>query len=381
MTADPEWIDTIRGDFSKRLRTRRVVFVHVGALHGGYFEAIFRDHESALVLDVEQILADRAKFTDLLADVTTLIIRGVEALASPDRSRSLGALREVVNEAASFDIKVCLLSRLSKFRYPPVPGSSIILLDSSSFVLPLCVAEEGDIHGLSRLPAIHEEPHREYRDLFAEGLSEVSVDAVLDVEQVAWDSNSSADDLTSSLSGPALEELEHAGFLYREPLDRRLLFAVPSRFSNFRLAVADVIAESVLPPYWGSDLYNNLFAIERALRASVRTLAMSVSGDKWRRGLLSPNLETEVLKLASRSRAVNGTIDSVRDPLEWLSLDELLSLITSNRMGCLGLDESVWSRFRAEVVPIRNRVGHMRLTSEHDAKRVRYWKGFVAKLG
>ena len=107
---------------------------------------------------------------------------------------------------------------------------------------------------------------------------------------------------------------------------------------------------------------------------------MDVSKDKWRRGLLESDLEDEVLRRASRWQHVGPTIDSVRDPLEWISLNELLSLVVSNKMKGLGIEGSLWARFQNEVVPIRNRVGHMRLTSEQEAKRIRHWKGVLNNL-
>ena len=89
-------------------------------------------------------------------------------------------------------------------------------------------------------------------------------------------------------------------------------------------------------------------------------------------------LATEVLKRAQLDSSLSAvSVRELRDPLEWLTLSELLDIITSKRIGGLGVALHIWQKFREQVLPIRNRLSHMRLLKSRDEETVSIWVGVI----
>ncbi|HEX3004619.1 MAG TPA: hypothetical protein VHO27_10420, partial [Angustibacter sp.] len=69
----------------------------------------------------------------------------------------------------------------------------------------------------------------------------------------------------------------------------------------------------------------------------------------------------------------------LRDPLEWLTTSELLELRELRALGDLGIPAVLWGKLRTEIIPIRNKVAHMRMISEQDLRRATMWRRIVAE--
>jgi len=67
------------------------------------------------------------------------------------------------------------------------------------------------------------------------------------------------------------------------------------------------------------------------------------------------------------------TINEIRNPLEWLSLGELLELVERPPCDGLGLTAVEWRRFKQDVLPVRNRLSHMRLLKRGDKEVAQQW--------
>lgn len=106
----------------------------------------------------------------------------------------------------------------------------------------------------------------------------------------------------------------------------------------------------------------------------LREAAIREAGGKWRKNLFNETIAKHVLERARNDVNVTAaSISELRDPIEWLSLGELLDVVESPKFNGLSWDGVLWRRFRQEVMPIRNRISHMRLLKKRDRTTVRMW--------
>jgi len=137
----------------------------------------------------------------------------------------------------------------------------------------------------------------------------------------------------------------------------------------------------VEPPVDLADISNGLWFIERSIRLKLRDYAISAFGSKWRSQVLHGDLATKVLGRARFDAAVTAlSVAELRDPIEWLSVGELLQVISHRTVGGLGQDTVLWEKFTAEIVPIRNRLSHMRLIKKGDRETVLMWASRIAQI-
>ena len=132
--------------------------------------------------------------------------------------------------------------------------------------------------------------------------------------------------------------------------------------------------ESVVepPPLW-AELVSELFAFERELRVAIRR-AMA---DRRSLETAVAKHRSKILELARRDSVPSAIgLSDIRSPLDWLTLSDLvavaqdLTLVSPTGRTCgYGLDD--WGRLSQEIVPIRNRVAHMRLARKGDLETVR----------
>ncbi len=115
------------------------------------------------------------------------------------------------------------------------------------------------------------------------------------------------------------------------------------------------------------------------IRRKVRSAAIEQFGARWRAQVVGGDLPNKILERA-RGEAYPGAVSlkEIRDPLEWLTLGELLEVATHGFMG-LGLDSVVWRKFAQDVLPARNRLTHMRLARRGDRELIGMWAVQVRK--
>lgn len=175
----------------------------------------------------------------------------------------------------------------------------------------------------------------------------------------------------TEIGPPVTDALRSAGLLHLAGEEPRLALG---QLWRLKQAIADAMAEVVTPQSDLAAVSDGLWQIERIIRKFLRDAAVADSPKKWRNQLLNATLAETVL---GRARGdVNVTAVSVaelRDPIEWLTLGELLDLVQSKKFGGLFWDELTWRLFKNDIVPIRNRLSHMRLLKRSDKATVRMW--------
>lgn len=138
-------------------------------------------------------------------------------------------------------------------------------------------------------------------------------------------------------------------------------------------ALGQYLESVVEPPASWADTVAELFSFERELR---RDLRHELVESGLFVAALSP-YAGRILDLARRdSVPAAGSLSEVRSPLDWLTLSDLLDIAGTNapsvpdrQLCAYGKDE--WTNLAREIVPIRNRIAHMRLAREGDFEVVR----------
>jgi hypothetical protein len=198
------------------------------------------------------------------------------------------------------------------------------------------------------------------------------------IDHAVFDVNARAD-FPDYLDAREIDALRGAGLATSIGAAGSTRFAVPQRFSEFRNAVSDVMAKMVNPTSEISDISAALWSIERRIRRSLRGLAIEQHQGSWRKNVLHGDLGAKALERARNDNApAASSLSDLRDPLEWLSLGELLEVV--EKFNHIGSDALFWRRFGSDVVPIRNRLSHMRLTRKGDRENVHAWESRIRKI-
>jgi hypothetical protein len=139
------------------------------------------------------------------------------------------------------------------------------------------------------------------------------------------------------------------------------------------VVLGEYLESVVEPPTPWPELVTELFAFERELRNAIKR-ALVAAGEF--EAALIPYGE-RILELARRD-SVPAAMDlgDVRSPLDWLTLSDLLEIAqdrahASPTSRVCGYGREEWSKLYREIVPIRNRVAHMRLAKQGDLDTVR----------
>lgn len=126
----------------------------------------------------------------------------------------------------------------------------------------------------------------------------------------------------------------------------------------------------------------DLWYIERSLRAEVRGQAIIQHGKAWKERLCPSGVAERILSRASFEAypGIVGIAD-LPNPIEWMTLGELLDVATSNQWARpWGLQPAFWTQFKTTVAPVRDRLAHMRLLRAGDVDEVRRWRRQIEKI-
>ncbi|MEV4845101.1 hypothetical protein AB0K20_18035 [Micromonospora matsumotoense] len=167
--------------------------------------------------------------------------------------------------------------------------------------------------------------------------------------------------------------LESACLLRVNDLDGTVhLFAEPWR-AEAKERVASALRSVVAPPKDWERLARKIFTFERTIRKMVMDTLREVHGDDWRGAL--GDRGTKALSLARNDTNVAAaSLDEMHTPLDWFLLEDLLDFaaeLASTHGAVRGVRAGEWARLKVQMVPIRNRIAHMRLPLETDASAVR----------
>jgi hypothetical protein len=304
--------------------------------------------------------AGRLLETEVLDDGELVLIDDLEYLAS-NRGDKLGTLRERLMRETARGRRFALVSRTPKTAYPETVGSDVVS-DAKQVFAP--TADHQDVGGPEE--SFYETCVRELGDRTLMALS-----------AAMWDFQLGPRDALQSLTKPDVEALRGAG-LVRAGADG-VSWEKGGNYKKLRAAVALVSAETVGARTSVPDTFSELWTLERIIRNMVRRALVARMGEGWRESCLESSLRKEVLERAQKdSQPGAAKMADLRDPLEWLTTTELLDLRVRHELGDLGLAPYLWGKLRSDVVPIRNRIAHMRIVSDDDARTVRTWRKLVA---
>jgi hypothetical protein len=151
----------------------------------------------------------------------------------------------------------------------------------------------------------------------------------------------------------------------------------PGSLKQLREAVAAHISGTVEPAGSLSAVTSGLWFVERKIRNELRSAAIAHFEDQWRSSCLG-GLSSEVLRRAQLDASVAAkSVSDLRDPLEWLTLGELMDLVRSQKFDNLGVEPAIWRKLQEQLVPIRNRIAHVRMLKAGDDETVTMWATLI----
>lgn len=306
-----------------------------------------------------------------------VMITGLEEVdrKKADESNPLGALRERVNQMLETGSSVILLSRYPKMRYPDVVGSSL-LEDACDFHPPTRETAQAD-HRLHPLPSW--DSSLDDVAFLTDLVAELGTPLVARLDQILFENPLRPSDALSDLSAPERDALYFAGLI--RPSNDKFIWSIPDAIEDLKGAIANCLAATLTPPRDLALAYESLWKIERRIRAAFRTRAIDQWGGSWKDSLVNPSYSKRVLERAGEvAYPTISKVNATRDPLEWLTLPELLAMREEKtQLGDLGMSATYWRRLANEVIPIRNQVSHMRLTRPGDLAKLKQWDAILSQ--
>jgi hypothetical protein len=359
----------------RTMRRYGLVFLQCGTL--------FEPLREALLSELGTVVTPTELLSRDLSEPGWLVVDQMELFttATPDGC-TLGQVRERIVAALDAGSRVCLASRAPRVAFPPVAGSSV-LEDATFHAIPILKDHEcsPEAQATPTWPwptfAFSDEPV-DVLDVLRASLRELDVALLAVMDQAIFEAQMRGQEGLALLSPREIEGLRGAGLVVLDASDAPA-FAVGNRTGELADALADVLADVTVAQESLAALASDLWQIERLIRRRVRRAAIEQFGVKWRAQVVSGDLPDKVLDRA-RGEAYPGavSIKEVRDPLEWLTLGELLEVATKG-FGGLGLEAVVWRKFAQDVLPARNRLSHMRLPRRGDRELVAMWVVQVRK--
>lgn len=353
-----DYSDWVEGIHHKAERLG-VVFLQLGSSNGPARRALA---ESRLtVQSVSDYMASNSGDA-----VGTVVIDAIETLAARVTEISMGALRERVFSDVENGIRVILLSRAPRIAFPAVVGSS--LLDDASFAhAPVLKCQ-----GAEQFPTCTEDD-ADPKEVLHETLRELGSELCASLDRVLYENLLTGEAALGTLNARELEALDGAGITALEGEVREWNFS--KHLVPLKNALDVALADDLEPQHHLAAVSAGLWKIERIIRREIRCRAVVAWDKNWRQQCLKGDLSAKVLDRATEAAYLGATsIGQLRDPLEWLSLGELLQLKDRTEIGDLGLNAAFWRRFGAQIMPIRNRLAHMRALRPEDAVEVVKWQ-------
>lgn len=360
-----EWFS----ELSRSASRFRLILATMGYAHEPFRASI--NSISGQVMSVEGYLSDSG-----LADGPSLVVlSNLETVCFDSiESGRLSALRERIASDMDRDINFVLISRFPRARYPAIPGSSL-LEDAKMIFAPLApvnLSSTAVPDPAAVLPVYSLNQIGDVKPTFRVILDELGVELMASFDHALFESMVPRDEIFSRLNAREAEALRGAGLAIVN--GGTYSWSIPTRFGEFRDALSDALAQLTDTQECLSQVFALMWSLERSIRMALRNRAREVWGTNWRQESLNGDLPDRILERATGDAyAAAKSVKEVRDPLEWLSLGELLELRRRAEFGGLGVEEVVWRKFATEVLPVRNRLSHMRLLREGDITVVRQW--------
>lgn len=350
-----EWVDQIHG----KAKQLGVVFLQLGYSNEPARRALVASNLTVLSI-VEYMDSTRGGAAGIL------IIDAVEKFVVPSKDVSLGVLRERVLSDVEQGTRVILLSRAPRIAFPDVVGSS--LLDDASFAH----APVLNCQGTEELPVCTEDG-ADPTEVLHHTLKELGAELCSSLDRVIYENSLIGEAALGILKARELEALDGAGITALT--DGRREWNFPTFLIPLKNALDAALANDIEPQHHLAEVSAGLWKIERIIRREVRHQAVAAWGKTWRQQCLKGDLPGKVLERATEAAYLSATaVKQLRDPLEWLSLGELMQIRERTEIGDLGMNSALWRQFCAQIMPIRNRLAHMRALRPEDAAEVVKWQ-------
>ena len=375
---DAELVCRSRVELIRRSLTRhRLVFLQLGAVFDPVRDSILGEiGEATTVASRDDWLTG--------AGPNALVVTGLETCAT-DTGNILGEVRELTFAVLDSERQVLLVSRAPRIAFHSVPGSSI-LEDAALVTLPLL-----DISELGHMPP--EYPPSGWKwpavamgrplslDTYGPVLRELGQGLIAALDHALFEVNPKGVDGLEFLSPRELEGLRGSGIVEVDESGVPTL-SEPGSLKQLREAVAAHISATVEPAGSLGAVTSGLWFVERRIRNEVRSAAINTFNDQWRSSCLG-GLSAEVLRRAQLDASVAAkSVSDLRDPLEWLTLGELMDLVRSQKFDNLGVEPAIWRKLQEQLVPIRNRIAHVRMFKPGDDETVTMWASLIkARFG
>ncbi|MDU0327635.1 hypothetical protein RWH43_12785 [Microbacterium sp. KSW2-21] len=317
---------------------------------------------------------DRNAWSDLPSE-SSLVITDLDRCAT-SHENILGEVRESALAALDDGRMVCLVSRAPRLAFRSVPGSSV-LEDAALAISSPLDREELEVADGDPPPAGWPLPAVSFGGpltaaMLTGALAEMGEGLVTALDHAIFEVDPRSADGLQFLSAREVEGLRGAGLVKLDSSGVPRLTTGRST-SLLKEALSEHISHSVSPSDRLADVVSGLWLIERLLRAAVRTAAIDKFSDAWRSNCLG-GLNAEVLRRAQLdSSAAAKTVGDLRDPLEWLTLGELVDIIRGNKFDQLGVESAIWRKLQEQLIPVRNRLAHVRLLKAQDHEVVQMW--------
>jgi hypothetical protein len=349
-----DWVDQIH----HRVEQLRVVFLQLGFSNEPARRALMASHLT--VASVSDYMNSNSGVA-----VGTVVIDAIEELTVSTTDVSMGALRARVFSDIEDGIRIILLSRAPRIAFPAVVGSS--LLDDASFAHAPVLKYQGP----EQFPTCVEDGS-DPKTVLHEALRELGSDLCASLDRVIYENLLTGESALTIFNARELEALDGAGITALTDGIREWNF---SKYLVPLKNALDVTLSDVLEPqHHLAEVSAGLWKIERIIRREIRRRAIIAWDKNWRHQCLNGDLSGKVLDRATEAAYLSATsVKQLRDPLEWLSLGELLQLKSRPEIGDLGMNPVLWRQFSAQVMPIRNRLAHMRALRPEDAADVVKW--------
>jgi hypothetical protein len=366
------WSDQIRdeifGQLKQSMRRKSLVFVQMNPLISNVLDRARNDtgftftncSGSGLPTHFESKFIILENFQHIFTD-------------SHDPAVALGRAREDINALLDDGTCICIVSSVPRLAYPNCIGSAVVE-DASSFHPDRALHRAHEASGTTDvIPSCW--PSRVEPADMRSTLLELGLDSLAALDFLLFELRISNDIPHDLVTDREWDALRGAGLYSVDKLNPDLLHLnVPA--SVLTPCVAEVISESLGVQSGYGAVTEALVELERRIRRALRNRAVSLYGSKWRGQAVGSDLATRAVSRAASDSAFNqDSIKSLRDPFEWLTLSELLDIIVGS--ACpehLGASVDFWRRFGHEVLPVRNRLSHMRLLRFDDARTIQYWR-------
>lgn len=306
------------------------------------------------------------EFLDVSAPLPELYVLDLIEDFSGTSADLLSKLRERVMSAALLGSYFLLISRVPKTAFPAVAGSDLIADAKQLF-------PESTSSTWTGLEFSDELASRKF---YHQVLTELGDRVVEELAAAQWEMGLSPNEALRRVSIPSIDGLRGARLVTVE--GRQMSWQLPTKYPIFRSAVAQAASEQMVARDHLASVFVDLWVLERTVRNAVRRALMDKMGNGWRNSCLPNGWVESVLERAQRDAHPSAVkLSDLRDPLEWLTTNELLQLREERELGDLGMASHLWTKLAVEVLPIRNRVAHMRVIHRPDSERVAIWRKLV----